>query len=249
MRVMSDAEIKGLILTNEEIAWCEAHPELPEARAVLKFARIKKEGNYRKEFESFALASLEAMRKIMPQPEPKPKLFDAMYAYVVYNPLSKVEGIPGIMIGKVPTMLIGADLDRIREMLPIAREAQRNMRDPLKLVHLRPDRVIPPEKILYLRSENVKTKTVQEIFAYIGKLPTGQETILGYRDNRGLVRLMAHGTVEEIIGMRGIAADIRAQGQSVELRRFVKVGYVEDPKFDLRTQPRPNTLTAEVMEL
>jgi hypothetical protein len=216
------SENQVFTLTDVELDWCHEHKDVPEAAWVLSLYESINRSGETPQLHGELMNAVIALRKIQPRPL---AIIDKFFAWVVFNPQSQVEAIPGFLEGGMVNLMMACDMEHVRSLVPKAREIEDHMSSRMNLFRFDIDRVIPDEEIQNLTSENLKTKTVQELFAFVGPAPTGDETVLGVMTNAGGMPL-AHANAEEIKRYWGAARMIKNSGQKVELRRFLRTGSV-----------------------
>lgn len=214
------AEGQILTLMDVELDWCREHKDVPEASWVLHLMEsVKRSGETQRLHRELMDAAI-ALRKVHPRPL---AIIDKFFAWVGFNPDQQVEGVPGFIENGMVNMLMACDMEHVRSLQAKAREISDVMLNKLSLYRFDLDRVIPDEEIQNLVSENFKTKTVQEIFAFVGPAPSGDETVLGMMTDMGGMPL-THANADEIKRFAKPALMIKQAGQKIELRRFLRTG-------------------------
>ena len=228
MQVMQKGDIPHL--QPDELSWCREHLDVPQAALIVALHDDAQRGM--KPPDELIRDALVELRKVNPR---TPWKVGEFFAWVFFNPANQSEAIPGILDATgMPSMLMGCDMIHMRSLLPHARAVKAQVGSELKLYRYAFDRMIPPEKIPHIRPQNIKTRTAQELFAYVGPAPSGDETVMGYLNKtKGNMVMMAHPDGEEIIKMAPVAKTIRASGQPIELRRFVRAHAVTDKAFQV----------------
>jgi hypothetical protein len=212
------AENDIVTLMDVELDWCREHQDVPEAAWVLSLHEATKRSGETPQLHQELMNAAIALRKIHPRPL---AIIDKFFAWVMINPDAQVEAIPAFLENGMVNIMLACDMEHVRSLQPKALVIEKEFSCKINMFRFDFDRVIPDEEIENLQSENIKTKTVQEIFAFIGPAPTGDETILGVMTNVGGMPL-AHADTEEIKKFWSAASMIKQSGQKVELRRFLR---------------------------
>lgn len=78
---------------------------------------------------------------------------DTMWAFVALDPADNTEGVISAQMGQMHMPLIGADLERVEMLRPVAQRIARTMHVPVSLVHFT-NRVTIEENILNTPEES-----------------------------------------------------------------------------------------------
>ena len=219
MKVLAAGEESFLM--DQEVRWCEEHPEVPEAAKALHYHRMYSSNRADQNLTDRTIAAIKALRAVQPRPK---ALVDQFYAWVMWNPNGSVECIPGMRHGQFVSLLMGCDIEHMRGL----KESVHKLRNDLgivtglRLIHFTFDRVIPLDEVENLQSENFKTKRCDELFAFVGEAPTGDESVIGAMQKGGIGMPFAHPDAIEIKTYLPFVQRVIGMGVNVELRRFVR---------------------------
>lgn len=211
-------------VTSQEIAWCRANPEVPEAAALLDFYGRKYTSPHVVFRDQSALdAATAALRRLRPRP---PLEIDGLYAWV--NPRSKEGGedVPGFAIDGQVTTMVGHDLarmwalDRYRPML------ERGHGMPMTLYHFERGPDIPRGEIAQIYDPPGRAlaphSKVDTLFALITRFDSGDEGIGAY-DNHEYGQTPLIFTRRASIAPMHVYLEMYYQaGKDVSFRSFVK---------------------------
>lgn len=258
MRIVREGAVE--YLSDKEIDWCKAHPEMPEAQEALAAHALVRDDPRDRTLHDRAVAAISALRAINPR---APHKIEDVFAWVMWDPTRNptIEGIPSLLkpepIGNGRSLnsfsfLMGFDREHLRALRSEAEEVRSRYgmtRRGMRLQRMTFDRVVEPHKIKHLRSRNLASKTVEEVFAYIASPPDSQdETILALKlpgDLGGeligeryklspaeqVVLPLAHADAERIVAMDAAVKPLRATGKLIELRRYVRAETLDEDEF------------------
>lgn len=219
-------------LMDQEVLWCQEHPEVPEAVKALHYHRMYANRKADRALVERTIAAIRALRAIQPRPMGK---VDQFYAWIMWNPTGAVECIPGMNYGGMVSLLMGCDIEHMRGL----KDDVQRLRDELgivtglNLIRFAFDRVIDLKEVPNLPSENLKTKRCDELFAFVGEAPTGDESVIGAVTRAGVGMPFAHPDAEEIKRFMPFVERVMSMNVPVELRRFVRSEQINPQDYGL----------------
>jgi hypothetical protein len=229
MRLFDPNDKATSYVQEDEIDWCRENPTAPGAAWLLGLF----EAWWRQPTDDIVdeiRKATEMFRSLRPR---QPFRMKAFYVWMAYDRQRDREWVPGVE-GLVSIPLISTDLISARSGLVNTRKYQGLAGTPLVLWRFPFDRVIPDEKIAYLRSRNRPGK-LDEYFAYVAQpLPHRDDTLPGYIVAKTMQStFMANSVADQIREMVPTLAGMRKAKVDVELRRFVRGEPVADPVFQI----------------
>lgn len=208
-------------LMDQEVQWCAEHPEVPEAVKALHYHRMYTNNRTDRNLVEKTITAIRALREIHPRPRAK---VDQFYAWVMWNPNGAVECIPGFHHEGFVSLLMGCDIEHMRGLTDAVQKLRNDLGivTGLNLIRFDFDRTIALDEVPALQSENLKTKRCDEVFAFVGMQPTGDESVIGAMAKGGLGMPFAHPNAEEIKNFVPFVERVLKMGVPCELRRFTR---------------------------